>query len=519
MVHRARRLVEEIHLRGSEQRARDGQRAVALDETVGQVARHVIGDRAPDPERVQPERLHLDRLPDPRRDDPVADAGAGPADAGSGALKLTVNRGAGRGARWSRTFVPGETREVRIYLHGGADRVSGNWKGGPIRVRVIHAGNGALAVDPGLAGVAVYDSTDSWKPPRKPFDPGEMMRDWGGSTGIAPWLNQRSGMGLVLGGGPVITRFGFRRYPYAWRVAARAAYVTGTRAVNLDLKSDFRLARPGTGIRFDAGALWGEAVYFFGFGNQTERVEESDFYRLHQKRFQVNPRLYLELGKRGRIAAGPVVHHSVSDESKPSLARIERPYGFGSFTAVGGSIGGSLDLRDDPVYPVRGIRAEAEGRWFPAVGDVAEQFGVIRGELSGYLGTRSLPATPVVAVRVGGAHGMGPLPFFEAPAIGGTRTVRGFTRDRFTGQSALYGNAELRLRFGWFKLVLPGEWGVFGMGDIGRVYLEGESSSLWHKTWGGGLWVSFFERKPAFSLAWARGSDGGKFYLSGGLHF
>ncbi len=446
-----------------------------------------------------PDRLRIEERPD-------------------GAVRLTVERGSGKGARWSRTFVPAETREVRVYLLTGEDQVVGSTGASPVKIRVIHEGGGALKL-PSDAGIRVYDSTATFTSPARPFHPEEMFRDWGGSLGFAPWLNQRSGVGFLLGGGPVLTRYGFRRDPYAYRIALRAAYTTGTKAFNLDLKSDFRLPRQGTGIRMDGRALWGDAIHYFGVGNETARTEPSEFYLLWQQAFEANPRYYIELGKRGIVSIGPVASHTESNQTRPTLALAERPYGFGSFTAVGGHAGAELDLRNDPVYPLRGIRVQVNGRYFPAMADVREPFAVVRGELAGYLGTSALPGSPVLAIRGGGAKGWGELPFFEAPALGGKHTLRGFSRERFLGNSMLYGGAELRLRFGWFKLMLPGEWGIYGLGDIGRVYLEGETSTLWHKTWGGGLWLSFFDRRTPISFTWASSPDGGKFYLSGGFHF
>jgi hypothetical protein len=44
------------------------------------------------------------------------------------------------------------------------------------------------------------------------------------------------------------------------------------------------------------------------------------------------------------------------------------------------------------------------------------------------------------------------------------------------------------------KLVVPGEQGIFGFTDIGRVYSRGESSDEWHTTVGGGIWLAFLGR-------------------------
>jgi len=324
----------------------------------------------------------------------------------------------------------------------------------------------------------------------------------------------------VLGGGPVFTRYGFRRVPYASRITFRSAYSTGTSAVNADFEGDFRFSVPGLAFLVRAQALRGDAIQYFGIGNETVSTDLAPFYILHQQAYRFEPRFVFGMGSRTEVSIGGTARLTVSDEDRPTLALLERPYGFGSFSAIGAVAGFKLDVRDDPVYPVLGVRAQINGSYFPAVGDVAQPFGVVEGEVAGFLGTKALPATPVLALRGGGARGFGrgDIPFFEAPAIGGRRSVRGYSNRRFTGDDALYGSAELRLNFGGFKVILPGEWGIYGLGDIGRVQVEGESSSVWHKSWGAGLWIGFFDRRSAISVTYAKG-ESGRVYLAGGYHF
>lgn len=54
------------------------------------------------------------------------------------------------------------------------------------------------------------------------------------------------------------------------------------------------------------------------------------------------------------------------------------------------------------------------------------------------------------------------------------------------------------------RLLLPGEWGLLGFGDGGRVYLDGESSDKWHYGYGGGLWFAWLDRVNTISLSYAR---------------
>jgi hypothetical protein len=58
----------------------------------------------------------------------------------------------------------------------------------------------------------------------------------------------------------------------------------------------------------------------------------------------------------------------------------------------------------------------------------------------------------------------------------------------------VYGSADLRIPLSRLKLIIPGQQGIFGFVDGGRVYLEGESSDEWHSSFGGGIWFTFLTR-------------------------
>ena len=60
---------------------------------------------------------------------------------------------------------------------------------------------------------------------------------------------------------------------------------------------------------------------------------------------------------------------------------------------------------------------------------------------------------------------------------------------------------------------------MFGLTDVGRVWVGGQSSSLWHKTFGGGLWFAYRNRRNTMSLALARGEGHTAFYLRSGFMF
>jgi hypothetical protein len=69
------------------------------------------------------------------------------------------------------------------------------------------------------------------------------------------------------------------------------------------------------------------------------------------------------------------------------------------------------------------------------------------------------------------------------------------------------------------QLLLPSHLGVFGLADVGRVYLEGESSDSWHSAFGGGVSLSYVERAYTFSVAVASGEERAGVYVQAGFGF
>jgi len=61
--------------------------------------------------------------------------------------------------------------------------------------------------------------------------------------------------------------------------------------------------------------------------------------------------------------------------------------------------------------------------------------------------------------------------------------------------------------------------GIFGLGDVGRVFLAGESSDKWHGAAGGGIWIAYLDRAYTFSLALASGEERTGLYAQAGFGF
>src|SRR5207247_9074881 len=90
---------------------------------------------------------------------------------------------------------------------------------------------------------------------------------------------------------------------------------------------------------------------------------------------------------------------------------------------------------------------------------------------------------------------------------------------RVDGDTGRDVNVERRFRLGRPSLVVPGDFGVFGPADAGRVYVSGETSDRWHAAAGGGLWFAPLSASNTVSVAVARSPGRTAVYLRLGFAF
>jgi hypothetical protein len=449
--------------------------------------------------------------------------------------------GATTGERfYARRFHPDETDEVRIFLHGGDDRVSVQGKGGPIGLRVV-AGDGRDVLDDSQGGgTRFYDSsgdTDLRSGPgtrldTRPYEapvpvprvPWLPPRDWGHQTLSVPYSGWSADYGLFLGTGIDWKRFGFRKQPYSSRHVLRGGYAFRAKAARIDYRGEFRRENSDgfTSLRVFASGL--ELLRFYGLGNETRDNQPDDFYKVEQTQYLFAPAYTFPLMGSLEATLAPVAKYATTEEEEGRLIGELDPYGTGTFGQIGGAVRLDLDTRDNEVASTSGVHLRATGAVYPSWWDVEETFGQLFGDVSGFLTARGRFET-TLAVRVGGHQNWGRYPFQEAAFIGGggffggSQTVRGLLQNRYAGDASVYGNAEVRTRLGRLTLVLPATVGVFALADVGRVFLEGEDSNEWHPGYGGGIWLSYLNQKNTFSVAVAESEGRVGVYIRLGFAF
>ncbi len=91
-------------------------------------------------------------------------------------------------------------------------------------------------------------------------------------------------------------------------------------------------------------------------------------------------------------------------------------------------------------------------------------------------------------------------------------------RQRYIGDASAYANAEPRLLLRNDRALIP-RLGVFGLGDVGRVFLQGEVSSVWHTGVGGGVFLSLLDVNKVVSVTLAHSEGHLRFYLQSAFAF
>lgn len=434
-----------------------------------------------------------------------------------------------------RLFRDHDTHEVRVYLHGGDDSVYVRGNGsGKLKIRLI-GGNGQDAVvDSSRAGgIRFYDSGDQTslvalhgggirsKAYTRPDTTSPVPpRDWGSFKNPVFWSSISPNVGLFIGAGLSTTDYGFRKHPYSSRHLFRAGYAVEANTFRAEYKGEWRWENSGVHTNLLARASGIEILRFYGFGNETPNTGDRDFFKVQQDQFLLEPSISIPFSRHVEVTFGPRAQFSRLDENDDRFINtLPGLYGAGDFGQVGGRLGLVVDTRDVSAAPRKGVHLELEGTAYPSVWDVLSTFGKVRGSLSTYL-SPPIPLRPTLALRVGGEHVLGDaVPFHEAAYVGGRATLRGWDEQRFAGETAVFGNAELRLNLTRMLILVPTDVGIFGLADVGRVYVDGETSDEWHTGFGGGLSLGFFQAINTLTIAVATSDERTGVYVRAGFLF
>lgn len=466
-----------------------------------------------------------------------------------------LNKSGDHELKFSRDFFFCETEEIRIELGEGDDKafVTGSVDNG-ILIRI--AGNegrdkfidssivrgflwGFLPVPVAEKKTRFYDSGknsdflsgNSTKTIRKEFiyptdplerlEPGQLYQ--GRDNGIYPVLDYSGNLGPVLGGGPMITNFDYRKVPFDSRYILTAAYAFNTGGYKIEFDGYFNSLIEGVTVRINAFRSLIDFTHFFGFGNETtfdKNLYDSQFYVIDQKIWALNSYIETPLSRFNKLRLGFDLRHNFTDEGSNYLI-ASAPFGYygeNDFNSLSFYAKYILDKRDHVFIPFNGYYFEAGGDFYPVLFSNQNEFGHAYFLMSGHL-PFTLGNNFSLAATISGKKVFGKFPYYHSVYLGGEKALSGFMRDRFAGDASLFARGELSGEIANLKIFITGLYGFTLFAETGRVFANNEISDKWHQSYGAVLWVSFLQKIVNFSLTSAFSTESVAFYFGFKIDF
>jgi hypothetical protein len=441
------------------------------------------------------------------------------ADLPEGGLSVTVKKTGDQKPNekilYQRGFDPKVTREIRIYLHDGRDSVSIDTRNSDIRVRIIGGeGEKYYQADQAAGDIRVYGRTDNEQ--YSGAKAGRLIRHLSNDTSntayipkdlyrrklLFPNFGYNNDDGLALGLSLRFTSPGFRKQPYANSQSFSFLYSFATSAIKFYYTGEWRKAIGTADFVLQASAFApSNTQNFFGLGNQTyfdESVDQISYYRARFNLYELSPALRWRTG-RSIFSAGPTAQYYAYDDEENQGRFISLPSQLHSADSVtvsqdkafvGAIVKYSFDSRDNTIIPVKGILLDMKLTAYEGLNSYSNAFGQYNLSLSVHQRLDSA-ANFVIAERIGGGVTAGRPAFYQSQFLGGQGNLLGYRQFRFAGEQSLYNNLELRVKLGNFvNYVLPGQVGLLGLYDVGRVWKRSEDSSVWHHGVGAGFYFA-----------------------------
>jgi hypothetical protein len=406
---------------------------------------------------------------------------------------------------YSRTFYKDETIDIRLYGLGEKDifYVSGH-SDESIKVRIIGGPGADIIIDESTGSSAptlVYEKNKKaiikeGENTKKVTPHNEDLYDYN-RTSFAyntyfplPYFYYNFDDGFILSLGVSFVNHSYEKKDYNSKHNIR---VTGSTAESftvtyagrfhhvmgdLDLLLNGHYANP---VRF---------TYFYGFGNETTIDQDQDYYRTRYRSKGVSAGLGFNFMRQSSLT------FNVSYENnEPAMDTSGTIFGTGDYLGtskvnmVNASIDFNLDFRNHSTFPTSGTKFFASYNNGLITSNDNSNYGQFWAYASGFLSFKALlPFT--FGIRVGGGDSYGEIPFYKQLSLGQDTFLKGYRNNRFTGESMMFLQSALRINLlGIDGAPVPLQVGLLGFFNTGRIFESNETSNLWHKGYGFGIFI------------------------------
>ncbi len=432
-------------------------------------------------------------------------------------LKVKINKISKEGEIkeeiFSRNFDPKITKEIRLYVKDGNDSLLLNNKTSPIKLRVIAgAGKKVYDVPNSVRNVQVFGRRNG----NSKFtgeDENRLRKKMSVDTANVGFLNKdmysRSSVllnfgfnnddGLLLGLAYKITNPGFRKQPYGNSQHISFLHSFATTAFRFNYRGDWLKLFGKADLTLKADAYAPDNTQnFFGVGNETKYDERIKYFRSRFNIYQIEPALRWRRPKSTFSIGTHFQFYKFDNEDNVGriTTNVSQLHSYDSLTITKNKLFGGVvvnfvnNTRDNEILPTLGSYVDFKWSAYKSLSKYANSYGQFTASIAVYKNLDGR-AKFVLADRFGGGITVGKPAFYQNLFLGGQGNLLGFRQFRFAGQHSFYNNLELRAKLGDFvSYVLPGQVGLIGSYDIGRVWKNGEKSEVWHHGVGAGMYFA-----------------------------
>jgi len=288
---------------------------------------------------------------------------------------------------------------------------------------------------------------------------------------------------------------GFSRNPFSKQNRFNAGYYFDTSSYDVAYQGELANLYKTLNLSFGARVTSPNFIQnYFGYGNETSNLQDALGYnanRVEVQTLSANVGLlrnsyfgsFFKLQTRlEAISVNSIITGTVNPKNTALLdetnyyGTLEGIYSYRSF--------------DNARNPSRGMLFDLNAGVTDNFNDLERFFGFINSRI-GFYNSLTSNEKLVLKTNVQSQFNIGNrFDFHQATYLGGVSGLRGFREERFAGKSSLVGSADVRYSFNEFKIELfPLQIGIYGGGDLGRVWTPLEDSERWHNSYGGGLWI------------------------------
>lgn len=306
---------------------------------------------------------------------------------------------------------------------------------------------------------------------------------------------------LMLGLGFSRRVYGFRKEPYASYQRLTSLFAVSRDAYRLRYQGEFNHVWKNRDILIDAQITEPVLNNFFGLGNETQNIHTIDFYRVRYKFATADVMLRRRPIPFLHLAIGPSFFHywNRPEDNRDKILANPSVVGLDSLNVYSNKTYGGLkatmliDYIDNAFLPRRGLYWNTEYAIYRGLNNRSNPISRIHTDMTVY-GTVADPSAITGVLRIGAGHIFNKhFEYFQAMNLGQNNFLRGFRKNRFAGRSLVYGSLEARLKvFSSKSYLFPGDIGIIGFAETGRVWMPGEDSNQWHTSYGTGLYYSPF---------------------------